>query len=123
VDACVEELENERTQKIQAESSFALKLRNEFIEIEQKLDNLLDLQLDGALSQDEYIAKKTRLLNQKIDISENLSASKQKSDNRFELPHHRAHPRRELEKTFVRSAFLAFRVALRHSTFCRFGQK
>jgi len=84
VDACVQELERERTQKIQAESSFALKLRNELVEIEQKLDSLLDLQLNGALSQEEYIAKKTKLLNQKIDISENLTASKQKSNNRFE---------------------------------------
>jgi DNA invertase Pin-like site-specific DNA recombinase len=84
VDACVQELEKERTQEKQAESSFVLKLRNELVEIEQKLDSLLDLQLNGALSQDEYVAKKTKLLNQKIDISENLSASKQKSDNRFE---------------------------------------
>ena len=84
VDACVEDLEKERTQKIQAESSFALKLRNELIEIEQKLDSLLDLQLNGALSQSEYVTKKQKLLNQKIDISEKISASKQKSDNRFE---------------------------------------
>jgi len=40
-----------------------------------------------------------------------------------ELPHRRAHARRRLEKTLARSAFLAFCVALRHSTFCRFGQK
>jgi site-specific DNA recombinase len=84
VDACVLELEKERTQKIQAESSFVLKLRNELVEIEQKLDSLLDLQLNGALSQEEYIAKKTKLLNQKIDISEKISASTQKSNNRFE---------------------------------------
>ena len=84
VDACVEDLEQERTRKIQAESSFVLKLRNELIEIEQKLDALLDLQLGGALSQEEYIAKKQKLLNQKIDISEKISASTQKSDNRFE---------------------------------------
>jgi hypothetical protein len=84
VDACVEELERERTQKKQAESSFVLKLRNESVEIEQKLDTLLDLQLDGALSQGEYVAKKQKLLNQKIDISEKITASTQKSDNRFE---------------------------------------
>ena len=84
VDACVQELEKERTRKIQAESSFVLKLRNELVEIEQKLDSLLDLQLNGALSQEEYVAKKTKLLNQKIDISEKISASIQKSDNRFE---------------------------------------
>ena len=84
VDVCVQELEKERTQEKQTESSFALKLRNELVEIEQKLDNLLDLQLNGALSQSEYVTKKTKLLKQKIDISENLTASKQKSDNRFE---------------------------------------
>jgi DNA invertase Pin-like site-specific DNA recombinase len=84
VDVCVQELEKERTQKKQAESSFTLKLRNELVEIEQKLDSLLDLQLSGALSQDEYISKKQKMLNQKIDISENLSASTQKSNNRFE---------------------------------------
>ena len=84
VDACVEDLEKERTEIFQAESSFVLKLRNELVEIEQKLDALLDLQLNGALSQEEYIAKKTKLLNQKIDISEKISASTQKSDNRFE---------------------------------------
>ena len=84
VEACVENLEKERTEIFQAESSFVLKLRNELVEIEQKLDSLLDLQLSGALSQEEYIAKKTKLLNQKIDISENLTASTQKSDNRFE---------------------------------------
>ena len=77
-------MKKERTQKIQAESSFALKLRNELVGTEQKFDALLDLQLNGALSQEEYIAKKTKLLNQKIDISQILSASKQKSDNRFE---------------------------------------
>ena len=84
VDACVQELEKERTQTKQAEGSFVLKLRNESIEIEQKLDSLLDLQLSGALSQEEYVAKKTKLLNQKIDISEKITASTQKSDNRFE---------------------------------------
>ena len=84
VEACVEELEKERTEIFQAAISFVLKLRNELVEIEQKLDSLLDLQLSGALSQEEYIAKKTKLLNQKIDISEKISASTQKSDNRFE---------------------------------------
>jgi len=77
-------IEKKRTHKIQAEGSFVLKLRNELLEIEQKLNSLLDLQLSGALSQDEYVAKKTKLLNQKIDISEKIIASTQKSDNRFE---------------------------------------
>lgn len=65
MDACVEDLEKERTQTKQAESSFVLKLRNELVEIEQRLDALLDLQLGGALSQEEYIAKKQKLAQSK----------------------------------------------------------
>jgi len=79
VDACVQELERERIQKKQAESSFALKLRNELVEIEQKLDSLLDLQLSGALSQEEYIAKKQKLINQKTDIAEKISAQSKRA--------------------------------------------
>ncbi len=61
-----------------------MKLRNELVGIEQKLDALLDLQLTGALSPEEYVAQKAKLLNQKTDISEKITASTQKSDNRFE---------------------------------------
>ena len=84
VEMRIQELERERRQEKQTANSFDLKLRNELTLIEQKLDALLDLQLSGALSQVEYTTKKQKLLNQKIDISEQITASSQKGDNRFE---------------------------------------
>jgi len=69
----------------QAESTFAQKARNEIVEIETKLDRLLDLQLDGNLSQAEYTAKKHKLILAKKDLEEKISAFGRKSNNRFEL--------------------------------------
>ena len=69
----------------QAESSFAQKARNELVEIETKLDRLLDLQLDGNLSQTEYATKKHKLILAKRDLEEKISAFGRKSNNRFEL--------------------------------------
>src|SRR3990167_1190369 len=69
----------------QAESSFAQKARNEPVEIETKLDRLLDLQLDGSLSQTEYATKKHKLILAKKDLEEKISAFGRKSNNRFDL--------------------------------------
>ena len=77
--------ENEKTKLAQAESSFAQKARDELVEIETKLDRLLDLQLDGNLSQAEYTAKKHKLILAKKDSEEKISAFGRKSNNRFEL--------------------------------------
>ena len=69
----------------QAESSFAQKARNELVEIETKLDRLLDLQLDGNLLQTEYTAKKYKLILAKKIWKKKISAFGRKSNNRFEL--------------------------------------
>ena len=55
------------------------------MEIETKLDRLLDLQLDGSLSQTEYVTKKHKLILAKKDLEEKISAFGRKSNNRFEL--------------------------------------
>ena len=73
------------------ESSFAQKARNELVEIETKLDRLLDLQLDGSLSQTEYATKKHKRILAKKDLEEKIHAFGRKSNNRFELPHCRPH--------------------------------
>ncbi|MBU1684272.1 hypothetical protein KKC56_02295, partial [Patescibacteria group bacterium] len=83
--ASINYFENEKMKIAQAESSFAQKARNELVEIETKLDRLLDLQLDGNLSQAEYTAKKHRLILSKKDLEEKISAFGRKSNNRFEL--------------------------------------
>ena len=83
--ASINYFENEKMKIAQAESSFAQKARNELVEIETKLDRLLDLQLDGNLSQAEYTAKKHKLILAKKDLEEIISAFGRKSNNRFEL--------------------------------------
>ncbi len=81
---CIAELEKEKQEQAQAESPFAQKLRGELVEIERKLDRLLDLQLSGAITQNEYSAKKQKILNQKIEVSEKLRDFERKGYSRFE---------------------------------------
>ena len=83
--ASIEFFENEKMKTAQAESSFAQKLRDELIEIETKLDRLLDLHLEGSLSQAEYSVKKQKLILAKKDLEEKISSFGRKSNNRFEL--------------------------------------
>ncbi len=81
---CIAILEQEKTEKAQTESSFAQKVRNELVACDEKLDKLLDLHLDGGLSQDEYAAKKQKLILAKKDLEERLTAFEQKGPKRFE---------------------------------------
>src|SRR3989344_1950894 len=53
-------------------------LKLEILELEQKLDKLLDLYLSNKLSQDEYTLKKEKFLNQKVEIQEKISDFEQK---------------------------------------------
>ena len=83
--ASINYFENEKMRIAQAGKLFRPKARNEFVEIETKLDRLLDLQLDGNLSQAEYTAKKYKLILAKKDLEEKITAFGRKSNNRFEL--------------------------------------
>ena len=64
---------------------FRPKSENGLVEIETKLDRLLDLQLDGNLSQAEYTAKKYKLILAKRIWKKKIHAFGRKSNNRFEL--------------------------------------
>jgi len=83
--ASINYFENENMKLAQAESSFAQKARDGLVEIEAKLDRLLDSQLDGSLSQAEYTTKKHKLILAKKDLEEKIHAFGRKSNNRFEL--------------------------------------
>ncbi|MFZ2299940.1 MAG: hypothetical protein WAW00_02310, partial [Candidatus Moraniibacteriota bacterium] len=78
-------LENEKSKSIQSEKSFAQKWKDGVLDCEEKLDSLLDMILEKSISQEEYNAKKQKILNRKIEISEKMKAFEQKSHNRFEL--------------------------------------
>ncbi|MDP2630843.1 MAG: recombinase family protein [Candidatus Uhrbacteria bacterium] len=81
---CITELEKEKAETVQAESSFAQKTRDELALCSEKLDKLLDLHLNGEISQDEYAKKKQKLILAKKDYEEKLNAFEQKSPKRFE---------------------------------------
>ena len=68
----VAELEKENQEKIRADFSFAQKLKSEIKQCEEKLDRLLDMHLEKIISQEEYLTKKQKILNQKIEKSEKL---------------------------------------------------
>ena len=73
----ITKLEKEKQKKNRADFSFAQNLKFQIREYEEKLDKLLDLQLSGAISTEEYTQKKQKILNQKIEISEKLKNFKQ----------------------------------------------
>jgi site-specific DNA recombinase len=59
-------------------------LREEKIEIKQKLDKLLDLHLEGSLDKEQYVTKKNKLLNRKVEIEEKIKQSERRGDDRLE---------------------------------------
>ena len=48
-------------------------------DIQNKLDRLLDAQLDGLVEKSEYLAKKETLLNQKVELAEKLTHFEQRA--------------------------------------------
>ena len=74
----IAELEKEKDKTERADFSFVENLKSQIRDYENKLDKLLDTQLEGVISTEEYAAKKQKILNQKIEISEKLRDFEQK---------------------------------------------
>jgi len=74
----IAELDKKKYDKERADFSFVQNLKSQIKECKDKLDKLLDLQLSGTISTEEYAEKKQKILNQKIEISEKLRAFQQK---------------------------------------------
>jgi len=81
----IAELDKEKEENVQAEMTFAQNLRSQILKHEENLDKLLDLQLSGTISTEEYAAKKQKILNQKIEISEKLKDFERKGNRWLEL--------------------------------------
>ena len=65
--------------------SFVQNLKAQKVEVEQKIDRLLDIYIEGkGISPDEYQAKKAKLLNEKADIDQEIRDFEQKGNNRLE---------------------------------------
>ena len=80
----IRELDKEKESKKQAELSFAQNLKSQITEDERKLDKLLDTHLEGVISQEEYAAKKQKILNQKIENEQKLKDFEQRGNHWFE---------------------------------------
>ncbi len=79
------ELDKEEEQAKQESLSFVQNLQNQKAEVERKIEKLLDLYIaDGALTIEEYQAKKQKLLNEKLDIEQKLRDFEQMGNNWLE---------------------------------------
>lgn len=65
-------LNQEEKQISQSSKSFAQNLQKDLGEIEIKLSRLLDMQLDGSISLEEYKRKKEELINQKTELKQKI---------------------------------------------------
>lgn len=72
-DKMLARLDAEREQEAQDGTRYAQNLNSEIAECDEKLEKLLDAHLDKLISKEEYVAKKQKLLNRKVEISEQLA--------------------------------------------------
>ncbi|MCK4781385.1 recombinase family protein [Candidatus Parcubacteria bacterium] len=101
-DEMIENLDTDEKENAQAKFSFAQNLKNEIENCQNRLDKLLDAHLEGIISKDEYLAKKEKILNQKIENEQKLTNFEQK-DNHWLKP----------AKKFILEAKQAQIIALR----------
>ena len=83
-DKMIAELEKDKEQEAKDGAVFAQNLKSQIKGLEDKLDTLLDTHLDGTITKDEYTAKKQKILNQKIEISEKLKDFEQNGNHWLE---------------------------------------
>ncbi|MBL7141680.1 recombinase zinc beta ribbon domain-containing protein [Patescibacteria group bacterium] len=83
-DKMIEELDKDKEQEAKDGAVFAQNLKSQIKKLEDKLDILLDTHLDGTITKAEYTAKKQKILNQKIEISEKLKDFEQNGNHWLE---------------------------------------
>src|SRR3989344_1820503 len=83
-DEMLAKLETEREQERQDGNIFAQNLKVEIGNLNDKIEKLLDTHLDGLIPKDEYVVKKQKILNQKIELSEKLQDFEQKGNHWLE---------------------------------------
>ena len=84
-DNMLAELSKDRNQIQKEGTVFVQNLQAQKYTIEQKMDKLLDLFIDGhGITPEEYQIKKAKLLNGKMDIDQEIRSFEQKGNNRLE---------------------------------------
>jgi len=105
-DKMIAELNKDKEQETKDGIVFAQNLKSQIKKLEDKLDILLDTHLDGTITKDEYTAKKQKILNQKIEISEKLKDFEQNGNHWLEPA-----------KKFILASKQAEMIALRENLF------
>ena len=80
----IAELDKNEKDKFRADFSFSQNLKSQIEDFDDKLEKLLDAHLNNDVSREEYLAKKQKILNQKIEISEKLRAFQQNGNRWLE---------------------------------------
>ena len=81
----IEENKKDQSSEIQSSTIFIDRSKAEISLLDSKIEKLMNLYLESALSLDEYRDAKNKLVEAKQLLKEKLSAFEQKSHNRFEL--------------------------------------
>ena len=79
-DEMLAKLETEREQERQDGLIFAQNLKAQIEDLNIKIEKLLDAHIDGLILKDEYVLKKQKILNQKIELSDKLRDFEQKGN-------------------------------------------
>ena len=78
-------LDGDETASAQALGTFAQNLKSQISGLEEKLNKLLDLKLEGLITAEEFTTKKNELLSQKLSLTEKLRDFERKGDHWLEL--------------------------------------
>ncbi|KAF0152982.1 MAG: hypothetical protein FD189_2416, partial [Elusimicrobia bacterium] len=77
-------IDKEELEAAQAAERAAQNLRDNLVILTDQLGRLLDMVLQGSLTQSEYLDKKAQLVNEKKEIENKLAAFARQGANRFE---------------------------------------
>ncbi len=83
-ESMIAKLEREKDNDELCRKEVAQNLRKEIEGAQEKLDTLLDAHLEDAISRDEYIAKKQKLLNKKVELTEKVKDFDRRGDATLE---------------------------------------
>ena len=80
----LKELERDKTRDVQSSHPHQQNLEHEITAIESKINKLIDLYLEGAISKDNYTKKKEELFNKKKTLQESMKDFADGGNNWFE---------------------------------------
>ena len=81
----IEENKKDQSSEIQSSELFVDSVKSDISLLESKIEKLMTMYLENALTLDEYRNMKNKLMNEKQLLKEKLSDLEQKANNRFEL--------------------------------------